>query len=99
MKKYLINNNIDDQINLHNIVAKMKKAGNQIIKSFGLNELVEKTKNILNKIQIQSYYLQLKIKLKKKMENIIDEDIKIGNDIKFNDLQKKLYLFIWEMII
>ena len=47
MKNYLINNNIDDQINLHNVVAKMKKAGNQIIKSFGLNELVEKTKNII----------------------------------------------------
>ena len=35
MKNYLINN-IDSQLNLHNVVAKIKKVGEQIIKTFGL---------------------------------------------------------------
>ena len=46
MKKYLINN-IDNQLNLHNVVAKIKKMGDQIIKTFGLTELLDKTKNII----------------------------------------------------
>ena len=93
MRNYLINNNIDDQINLHNVVAKMKKAGNQIIKSFGLNELVEKTKN---KIEANSNLVLLstaKNKTEKKMEDVINEEIKIGNDIKFNDLIEKIISF------
>ena len=93
MKNYLINNNIDDQINLHNVVAKMKKAGNQIIKSFGLNELVEKTKN---KIEANSNLVLLstaKNKTEKKMEDVINEEIKIGNDIKFNELIEKIISF------
>ena len=40
MKNYLITK-IDDQLIIHNIIAKMKKMGNSIIKSFGLEELMQ----------------------------------------------------------
>ena len=93
MKNYLINNNIDDQINLHNVVAKMKKAGNQIIKSFGLNELVEKTKNIIEANSNLVLLSTAKNKTEKKMEDVINEEIKIGNDIKFNELIEKIISF------
>ena len=89
MKNYLINN-IDNELNIHNVVAKMKKMGEQIIKSFGLNELVEKTKNIIKTNSNLVLLSTAKNKTEKKMENVINEEIKIGNDIKFNELTEKI---------
>ena len=37
MKNYLVNK-IDDQLIIHNVLAKMKKTQNNIIKKFGLEE-------------------------------------------------------------
>ena len=89
MKNYLINN-IDNELNIHNVVAKMKKMGEQIIKSFGLNELVEKTKNIIKTNSNLVLLSTAKNKTEKKMENLINEEIKIINDIKFNELIEKI---------
>ena len=89
MKNYLINN-IDNQLNIHNVVAKIKKMGEQIIKTFGLNELLDKTKNIIESNSNLVLLSTAKNKTEKKMENVINEEIKIGNDIKFNELTAKI---------
>ena len=89
MKNYLINN-IDNQLNLHNVVAKIKNMGEQIIKSFGLNELLDKTKSIIESNSNLVLLSTAKNKTEKKMENIINEEIKIGNEIKFNELIEKI---------
>ena len=89
MKNYLINN-IDNQLNLHNVVAKIKNMGEQIIKSFGLNELLDKTKSIIESNSNLVLLSTAKNKTEKKMENVINEEIKIGNDIKFNELTEKI---------
>ena len=48
----------------------MKKTGNIIIKSFGLEELLTKTKDLIEeKILIQFYYQLRKSTLKKKWKN------------------------------
>ena len=64
--------------------------GEQIIKSFGLNELVEKTKNIIKTNANLVLLSTAKSKTEKKMENLINEEIKIINDIKFNELIEKI---------
>lgn len=46
MKNYLINK-IDDKLIIHNVVAKMKKMGNKILKKFGLDELLKKTSDLI----------------------------------------------------
>jgi hypothetical protein len=89
MKNYLINN-IDNQLNLHNVVAKIKKMGEQIIKTFGLNELLDKTKNIIESNSNLVLLSTAKNKTEKKMENVINEEIKIGNEINFSDLIEKI---------
>ena len=89
MKNYLINN-IDNQLNIHNVVAKMKKMGDKTIKSFGLDELLEKTKNIIETNSNLVLLSTAKNKTEKKMENVIIDEIKIGNDIKFNNLIEKI---------
>ena len=85
MKNYLLTK-IDDQLIIHNVLAKMKKIGNSIIRSFGLDELLTKTKNL---IETNSYLILLstaKAKTKKKMEGLIDEKINISKEINFNEI-------------
>ena len=64
----------------------MKKIGNSIIRSFGLDELLTKTKNL---IETNSYLILLstaKAKTKKKMEGLINEKINISKEINFNEI-------------
>ena len=64
----------------------MKRIGNSIIRSFGLDELLTKTKNL---IETNSYLILLstaKEKTKKKLEGLIDEKINISKEINFNEI-------------
>lgn len=88
MKNYLINK-IDNQIPLCNVLAKMKKMGNKIIKSFGLNELLTKTKNLIESNSNLVVLSTAKIKTEKKISELIDEKINTSNDIQFNDIIEK----------
>ena len=82
MKNYLITK-IDDQLIIHNIIAKMKKMGNSIIKSFGLEELVSITKKLIEKNSNLVLLSTAKTKTEQKMENLINEKIIISNEINF----------------
>ena len=88
MKNYLINR-IDNQINLCNVLAKMKKMGNKIIKSFGLNELLTKTKNLIESNSNLVILSTAKTKTEKKVRELIDEKIHSSNDIQFIDILEK----------
>ena len=88
MKNYLINR-IDNQINLCNVLAKMKKMGNKIIKSFGLNELLTKTKNLIESNSNLVILSTAKTKTEKKVRELIDEKIHSSNDIQFIDIVEK----------
>lgn len=88
MKNYLINR-IDNQINLCNVLAKMKKMGNKIIKSFGLKELLTKTKNLIESNSNLVILSTAKTKTEKKVRELIDEKIHSSNDIQFIDIVEK----------
>ena len=85
MKNYLITK-IDDQLIIHNIIAKMKKMGNSIIKSFGLEELVSITKKLIEKNSNLVLLSTAKTKTEQKMENLINEKIIISNEINFEEI-------------
>ena len=82
MKNYLITK-IDDQLIIHNIIAKMKKMGDSIIKSFGLEELVSLTKKLIEKNSNLVLLSTARTKTEQKMENLINEKIIISNEINF----------------
>ena len=85
MKNYLITK-IDDQLIIHNIIAKMKKMGDSIIKSFGLEELVSLTKKLIEKNSNLVLLSTARTKTEQKMENLINEKIIISNEINFETI-------------
>ena len=85
MKNYLITK-IDDQLIIHNIIAKMKKMGDSIIKSFGLEELVSLTKKLIEKNSNLVLLSTAKTKTEQKMENLINEKFIISNEINFETI-------------
>lgn len=87
MKNYLINK-IDDKLVIHNVVAKMKKMGNKILKKFGLDELLKKTSDLIES-NINSVLISTaKTKTQKEIEDLIEEKIKfiINPEIHFNSI-------------
>lgn len=87
MKNYLINK-IDDKLIIHNVVAKMKKMGNKILKKFGLDELLKKTTDLIES-NINSVLISTaKTKTQKEIEDLIEEKIKfiINPEIHFNSI-------------
>ena len=85
MKNYLITK-IDDQLIIHNIIAKMKKMGGSIIKSFGLEELVSLTKKLIEKNSNLVLLSTAKTKTEQKMENLINAKFIISNEINFETI-------------
>ena len=85
MKNYLISK-IDDQLIIHNIIAKMKKMGDSIIKSFGLEELVSLTKKLIEKNSNLVLLSTARTKTEQKMENLINEKFIISNEINFETI-------------
>ena len=85
MKNYLVNK-IGDQLIIHNVLAKMKKTQNNIIKKFGLEKLLAKTKDLIE----SNYNLVListaKAKTEKKIEDLINENINLNQEIQFNSI-------------
>jgi len=87
MKNYLINK-IDDKLIIHNVVAKMKKMGNKILKKFGLDELLKKTSDLIES-NINSVLISTaKTKTQKEIEDLIEEKIKftVNPEIHFNSI-------------
>ena len=87
MKNYLINK-IDDKLIIHNVVAKMKKMGNKILKKFGLDELLKKTSDLIES-NINSVLISTaKTKTQKEIQDLIEEKIKftVNPEIHFNSI-------------
>jgi len=83
-------NSIDNQLIIHNVVAKMKKMGDNIIKSFGQEELIEKTKNLINQNPKLVLISAAKAKTEKQVQELITQKVYIPNNIEFNQLIEKL---------
>ena len=64
----------------------MKKTENTIIKSFGLEELLTKTKNLIEENSHSVLLSNAKINTEKKMEELFDQKIKISSECKFDDI-------------
>ena len=85
MKNYLVNK-IDDQLIIHNVLAKMKKTQNNIIKKFGLEELLAKTKDLIESNSNLVLISTAKAKTEKKVEDLINEKIILNQEIQFNSI-------------
>ena len=64
----------------------MKKTGNTIIKSFGLEELLTKTKNLIEENSHSVLLSTAKVNTEKKIEELVDQKIKISKECKFDDI-------------
>ena len=89
MKDYLMNK-IDNQLIIHNVLAKMKKMGNSVIKSFGLEELLAKSKDLIKANSDMVLLSTVKVKTEKKMEDLINEKISNLTDININEIFEKI---------
>lgn len=85
MKNYLVNK-IGDQLIIHNVLAKMKKMQNNIIKKFGLDELLTKTKELIESNSNLVLISTAKTKTEKKIDDLINEKIILNQDIQFNSI-------------
>ena len=85
MKNYLMNK-IGDQLIIHNVLAKMKKTQNNIIKKFGLEELLAKTKDLIESNSNLVLISTAKAKTEKKVEDLINEKIILNQEIQFNSI-------------
>jgi hypothetical protein len=85
MKNYLVNK-IGDQLIIHNVLAKMKKTQNNIIKKFGLEELLAKTKDLIESNSNLVLISTAKAKTEKKVEDLINEKIILNQEIQFNSI-------------
>jgi GTP-binding protein EngB required for normal cell division len=85
MKNYLLNK-VDDQLIIHNVLAKMKKMQNNIIKRFGLDELLAKTKDLIESNSNLVLISTAKAKTEKKIEELINEKFSLNQKIQFNSI-------------
>ena len=85
MKDYLTTK-IGNDLIIQNVLAKMKKVGNSIVKSFGLEELLTKTKSLIETNSNLVILSTAKTNTEKKMEDLINERINISNEINFNKI-------------
>ena len=95
MKNYLVNT-IDNQLIIHNVLAKMKKIDGQIIKSFGLDELLSKTKNLIESNSNLVMISTAKTKTEKSIEDIINVNLNFANNAQFNQIIEKIILSFFE---
>lgn len=95
MKNYLVNT-IDNQLIIHNVLAKMKKVDGKIIKSFGLDELISKTKNMIETNSTSVIISTAKTTTEKKIEDIINKNLSIKNDVQFTQIIEKIILSYFE---
>ena len=89
MKNDLITK-LDNELIILNVLAKMKKMGNTIIKSFGIKELISKTKALIETNSNSVLLSTAKANTKKKLEDLIEEKIIVSNDINFNEIFEKM---------
>ena len=89
MKNDLITK-LDNELIILNVLAKMKKMGNTIIKSFGIKELISKTKALIETNSNSVLLSTSKANTKKKLEDLIEEKIIVSNDINFNEIFEKM---------
>ena len=81
---------IDKELIILNVLAKMKKIGSSIIKSFGLEELLSKTKSLIETNSNSVVLSTAKANTEKKMEELIEEKIIISNEMEFNEIFDKV---------
>ena len=89
MKNDLITK-LDKELIILNVLAKMKKMGNTIIKSFGIKELISKTKSLIETNFDSVLLSTAKANTEKKLEDLIEEKIIVSNDINFNQIFEKM---------
>lgn len=89
-------NSIDNELIIHNVVAKMKKMGDSIIKSFGLEDLIEKTKNLIKQNSKFVLISTAKAKSEKQIQELINQKINFPNNIEFNQLIEKIINLFFE---
>ena len=89
IKKY-IETQLGNKVNIKKILAKGKKVNGINCKRYGLEELLNETKEIIEKNQEFVDISEAKIKTKEKMENILNENIIIENDIQFEKKIEKI---------
>ena len=97
MNNYL-NSQFNNQIIIKKILAKMKVINGIKCKRYGLDDLLNETKDFIHKNNDLIDLSRAKIKTKEIMENFINENINSDNNIQFYDkIQKIILTFIQKL--
>lgn len=89
IKNYL-DTHVNNKVNIKKILAKMKNVNGVICKKYGLEELLNETREIIEKNNDIVDISTAKIKTNEEMENILNENINIENDILFDKKIEKI---------
>ena len=95
IKNYL-ETKVSDKVNIKKILAKMKNINGIICKKYGLEELLNETKEIIEKNNDIVDISTAKEKTYEEMENILNENINIENDILFDKKVEKIIFHYFE---
>lgn len=95
IKNYL-ETHVNNKVNIKKILAKMKNVNGFICKKYGLEELLNKTKEIIDKNNDIVDISTAKAKTNEEMENILNEDINIENNILFYKKVEKIIFYYFE---
>ena len=87
-----LNSQFNNQIIIKKILAKMKVINGIKCKRYGLDELLNETKDFIHKNNDLINLSRAKIKTKEIMENLISENINQNNNIQFCDKIEKIIL-------
>ena len=90
-KDYL-NSQFNNQVNIKKILAKMKKVKNINLPSYGLEELLSETKQIIVKNKDLVSISTAKTKTEVNLENIVNEKVDIDNSNSFNQKIENIIL-------
>ncbi len=95
IKNYL-ETNVNNKANIIKILAKMKNINGILCKKYGLEDLLNKTKEIVEKNKEIIDVTTAKIKTKEEMKNILNENLNIENDILFQEKIEKIIFYYFQ---
>lgn len=85
-----LNSQLNNQVKIKKILAKMKNINGIDCKRYGLEELINETKNIIDKNNDLLAICTAKAETEEKMNNILSEEININNSFNFEQKIEKI---------
>ena len=94
--KNYIETQLNNKINIKKVLAKSKNINGISCKRYGLEELLNETKEYIEKNKEFVDISTAKIKANERMESILNENINVESNIQFENKIKKIILFFFQ---